>query len=91
MTKEQYQEYLKTPHWKELRKRKLKQQKYTCEVCDCKFHLQVHHLTYERLGHERLKDLAVLCPKCHKLIHGLMDKRKKVKEQIAKEIAIDID
>ena len=27
--------------------------------------LSVHHVTYERLGHEEPSDLMVLCPNCH--------------------------
>lgn len=27
--------------------------------------LEVHHLNYERFGHERMSDLRVLCTPCH--------------------------
>ena len=30
---------------------------------------QVHHLTYRRIGGERLSDLKALCPKCHVDLH----------------------
>jgi hypothetical protein len=33
----------------------------------------VHHLTYKRLGHEKLKDLQALCWHCHKFVHGRSD------------------
>lgn len=33
--------------------------------------LEVHHLTYERLGREHPDDLIVLCPACHAAAHGL--------------------
>lgn len=32
--------------------------------------LDVHHLTYERLGNELPEDLVVLCARCHALRHG---------------------
>ena len=32
--------------------------------------LEVHHLTYERAGHERLEDLQTLCHLCHCREHG---------------------
>jgi len=32
--------------------------------------LEVHHLTYDRLGDERMDDLEVLCPDCHRKAHG---------------------
>lgn len=42
---------------------------FTCNRCKTKFHpgaLDVHHLTYDRLGNERPSDLQVLCrAKCH--------------------------
>ena len=41
------------------------------EVCGVKHRLQVHHLTYERLGNERDEDLKVLCWACHEREHGL--------------------
>jgi hypothetical protein len=35
------------------------------------YRLDVHHLTYERLGRESPDDLLVLCRDCHELIHGI--------------------
>ena len=35
------------------------------------YRLEVHHLTYERVGHEHPDDLIVLCPACHAAAHGL--------------------
>lgn len=32
--------------------------------------LDVHHRTYERLGKERLSDVAAVCRFCHDLIHA---------------------
>lgn len=34
------------------------------------YSLEVHHLTYERLGRERPDDLLVLCERCHSVEHG---------------------
>jgi 5-methylcytosine-specific restriction endonuclease McrA len=36
-----------------------------CQNCGAMGPLQVHHRTYERLGHERIEDLRVLCKYCH--------------------------
>lgn len=33
-------------------------------------HLVCHHMTYERLGEERMGDLAALCSICHVKIHN---------------------
>lgn len=35
------------------------------------YRLEVHHLTYERIGHEHPDDLIVLCPACHADVHGI--------------------
>ena len=64
-----YEEYLKSPHWAKVRKRyrasKLPQ---VCLGCDNP-RVEFHHRTYERLGHERLTDLAPVCSKCHAASH----------------------
>jgi len=57
--------YLRSEHWQEVRKRKLKQAGYACEICHKKTKLDIHHLTYIRLGNERLDDLQALCRSCH--------------------------
>jgi 5-methylcytosine-specific restriction endonuclease McrA len=31
---------------------------------------ELHHLTYDRLGHERYEDLVPLCPDCHQMIEA---------------------
>jgi len=36
----------------------------------CSPPLHVHHRTYERVFHETLDDLCVLCEDCHELFHG---------------------
>src|SRR5207253_1892600 len=36
-----------------------------CAVCKTTRRLQVHHLTYERLGHERMSDFKILCKRHH--------------------------
>ena len=36
-----------------------------CERCKRFGHLEIHHLTYERLGHELDSDLEALCDICH--------------------------
>lgn len=56
--------------WKALRETMIAIADGTCERCDATedtVALEVHHLTYERLGREELDDLQVLCPTCHVL------------------------
>ena len=64
-----YQEYLKSPHWKEIRKRALDRAGHHCFVCRDTKNLNVHHNSYERLGKELDTDLIVLCEKCHNLFY----------------------
>lgn len=60
-----YQAYLQSPEWAEQRKRKLQQTDHHCQGCGSDERLEVHHLTYDRVGHERSEDLMVLCHFCH--------------------------
>ena len=75
MNKESYQRYLKTPHWRSMRKRQLKQQR-VCSLCGIKTSLIVHHMQYTNIGREPDADLIVICNKCHKKLHfGSYSKR----------------
>jgi hypothetical protein len=46
---------------------------YDSEIVELEipYRLDVHHLTYERLGHENPDDLIVLCSDCHCRVHGI--------------------
>ena len=47
-----------------------------CQGCDRKtWNLQVHHLTYERLGNELPSDVWVVCAACHLKFHPKHKKR----------------
>lgn len=64
-----YNEYIKSPQWKQRREQALARSGYCCEKCGFSKwskKLEVHHITYERLGNERASDLQVLCQECHK-------------------------
>lgn len=65
-----YEEYLKTDHWKNFRQKALQYHGNKCCKCGTLKHLQVHHLTYERRGCELLSDVIVVCEKCHQRIHN---------------------
>ena len=68
-TRETYLEYLKTGHWKAVRNRALQRARYRCQRCGNGRDVQVHHLTYERLGAEVTSDLEVVCRRCHRDEH----------------------
>jgi len=61
-----YAAYLKTRHWHRLRLKYFESFGCKCYHCDTrKPPIQLHHLTYVRLGNEDLGDLISLCRKCH--------------------------
>jgi len=69
-----YDAYMHSREWCEVRQKRLKKDGYRCALCGTTEHLEVHHLTYERLGRERIDDLITLCKTCHKQAHELKDR-----------------
>lgn len=67
-----YKEYLETDEWKLKRKDALIRANYKCQLCNQSGALNVHHRTYERRGNELIKDLIVLCSKCHSKFHDIL-------------------
>lgn len=61
----EYEAYIHSLEWYVVKERAIKAARGRCQRCGAKRDLQVHHLTYERLGHELPQDLSVLCPDCH--------------------------
>lgn len=66
-TAREYKDYLKTQHWKSLRERVAKAYSYTCNNCGVNVSqgYEIHHLTYKRVGNEKMDDLVCLCRNCH--------------------------
>lgn len=63
-----YERYMASKKWAEKRGQKLAEAGYVCQRCGLSAYsvdLQVHHLNYDRLGHELMTDLQVVCPQCH--------------------------
>ena len=58
-SKQAYREYLQSSHWKEVQRRMYSQYRY-CQVCKVAGQLDIHHITYARIGHELDTDLIVL-------------------------------
>lgn len=71
-----YLEFLKTPECRATFKRALERAGYRCEECGSGSDLEVHHLTYERLGCELPEDLRVLCRRCHETAHAPRNRQK---------------
>lgn len=69
-----YRQYLKSNHWKDVRKRFYKKHRGKIKCFNCgrsKVILHLHHKTYARLGKEKLTDLVLLCKSCHRQEHNL--------------------
>lgn len=50
---------------------KIKHGGLVCMKCECRQELNVHHMSYKRMGKEHLGDLKLLCQPCHKELHKL--------------------
>ena len=74
---EDYVDYLLTPHWRDVRQRAIKRANGFCRKCrKPSRYLEVHHLTYHRIGAELESDVIAICRQCHDLEH-LEQRRKK--------------
>lgn len=68
-TKEDYEDYLHTDHWYNVRSKALRRANMRCQVCSSRNSLQVHHCNYSCLGEEKPRDVLVMCASCHKKRH----------------------
>lgn len=74
--KPDYFAYLKSPEWRAKRFERLMLDSFSCQMCGQHGGvLNIHHLTYKRLGHEKMGDLLTLCPACHEKIHEALRKQ----------------
>lgn len=65
-----YNSYILSQQWAEKRKAVIDRDNGICQRCEDAAIDHVHHLTYERIGRERLDDLIGLCATCHAIEHG---------------------
>lgn len=70
---QKYKNYLLSDAWAMRKDQLFSVVGRNCEMCGSGNHIQVHHLTYERLYDERAGDLVVVCSECHEI----MDKDRK--------------
>jgi hypothetical protein len=69
--KNRYNEYLFSYDWRQKRNLVIENDYHNCTKCQSKDNLQVHHMTYENVGKEDIRDLITLCRDCHTEIHSL--------------------
>jgi len=67
-TTTRYHAYLQTPEWKSLVS-KIKSRDRVCQLTGATDNLEVHHITYDRLGNEDLSDLVLLSRSAHQFVH----------------------
>ena len=76
--------YLMSQHWRQFRERIWKERGCECERCHDPLPLNqavIHHKIYKRIGREKDTDVALLCNRCHRIIHkDRRDDRQKRKD-----------
>lgn len=72
----QYREYLTSKKWEWYKKAIHYIYNNECYICGSTEKLHVHHKTYDRIYHEDLDDLVLVCDFCHVRIHSNKDYEK---------------
>lgn len=80
MQTQEYKTYMRSPEWEAKKQQRIAIDKGCC-MCgrplDKIKSVQVHHVTYARLGDENvLTDLATLCGSCHQKVHNFYNRRR---------------
>ena len=68
-----YQEYMRSPAWRDLREKILRRDGYTCQYCEKAKAVTVHHWRYDNVFNEKPAELTSLCWECHKALHPKKD------------------
>lgn len=71
-----YVRHLRSPQWQRTRLAAIRRSGGRCSHCGVAAPLDVHHLTYDRLGKERSSDVVALCRTCHNRVHGKRSRRR---------------
>ncbi len=62
--------YMYSIRWSNIKSIRLKLDNNQCQLCGTEHNLEIHHITYTRLGNELVtKDVVTLCRFCHQSIH----------------------
>ena len=79
-----YKKYLNSEEWLKIRLDIIQTRK-KCERCGSKNKLEVHHKHYKNIFKEEPEDLELLCRRCHKKEHDILDKENHHKKVKAKK------
>ena len=86
-----YDAYMGSARWRNARKDRIKMAGNRCEGCGIEgnraYPLEVHHLSYDRLGGELPSDLKVVCRSCHTNEDKERAKAGEVRSRVARERA----
>ena len=92
MTREEYEQLLKSDYWKGYSYSLIKERNFICADCGQRFYnerhkLQVHHLVYRDKNPWSYKpeELVVLCEKCHKKRHGIWQEPKQESNAVSNQ------
>ena len=66
----QYLAYLASPEWAAFRQTYYRTHARACAACEAPTFVDLHHVTYERLGRESVGDVVPLCRRCHDDVHN---------------------
>jgi 5-methylcytosine-specific restriction endonuclease McrA len=67
-----YAQYLRSEHWLKLRARYRASRRLPQKCLGCgNPRFELHHRSYQRVGHELLTDLVPLCRACHQKVHDI--------------------
>jgi hypothetical protein len=77
-----YLRYLRSDVWREKRRLVLERDGYHCQLWLQHVATEVHHKTYDHLGHEPLEDLISLCRACHAAITAVLRRERHQARQL---------
>lgn len=84
-SKKKYQEYLKSPEWKIIRKAARDRDEGKCEFCNGPPD-HVHHVRYPKSKEaDHIDNLVVACSLCHDMTHGIKSLEKQTRSGIIKD------
>lgn len=84
LRKLEYQDYIQSLDWTELREKALANAGYRCEKCGAEAK-EAHHVSYPKdFSRDSVENLQVLCKACH-MAETLDAKAKKLSKELAKE------
>ena len=71
-SRELYVNHLMSEKWRETKLKRLSIDNFSCKQFGIPVTAETshcHHITYENLGDEGMKDIVTICPRCHNAIH----------------------